>query len=88
ELFRLIELEENDRLVLTHSLPAHILTDGMLLHLTSVYFHTDAGGFTVVSVCNTCLSYLHRDKTPPLSLANGMWIGKVPAELKILTLPE
>ena len=27
-------------------------------------------------------------KTPALSLANGMWIGDVPSELAILTLPE
>ncbi|KAH9014179.1 hypothetical protein EDB83DRAFT_2193273, partial [Lactarius deliciosus] len=39
-------------------------------------------------VCPSCLSHLQRNKTPPLSLANGMWIGPVPGELKILTLPE
>ncbi|KAH9022184.1 hypothetical protein EDB85DRAFT_1839326, partial [Lactarius pseudohatsudake] len=27
-------------------------------------------------------------KTPPLLLTNGMWVGNVPGELQILTLPE
>jgi hypothetical protein len=31
---------------------------------------------------------LRKKKTPALSLANGMWIGDMPLELKILTLPE
>jgi hypothetical protein len=29
-----------------------------------------------------------KKKTPALSLANGMWIGEVPLELSVLTLPE
>ncbi|KAN0132460.1 hypothetical protein V8E53_009719 [Lactarius tabidus] len=72
ELVRLNGLKDNQQLVLPHSHPAHVLMDG----------------FTLVSLCDTCLSYLCRDKTPPLSLANGMWIGEVPLELKILTLLE
>jgi hypothetical protein len=86
EVVKLDDLKKNQRLVPTHSHPEHVLTDGMLLHLTSV--QTDAKGFSVVSLCNNCLSYLRRHKTPPLSLANGLWIGDVPLELKILTLPE
>ncbi|KAH9054566.1 hypothetical protein EDB83DRAFT_2225460 [Lactarius deliciosus] len=39
------------------------------------------------NVCSSCASHVHRNKTP-LSLANGMWVGAVPGELSILTLPE
>ncbi|KAN0140481.1 hypothetical protein V8E53_001690 [Lactarius tabidus] len=59
ELVKLNDLEENQRLVPTYSQPAHVLLD-------------DVKGFMLVSLCNTCLSYQCRNKTPPLSLANGM----------------
>ncbi|KAH9033534.1 hypothetical protein EDB85DRAFT_1851513, partial [Lactarius pseudohatsudake] len=39
-------------------------------------------------VCFSCASHVHRNKTPPLSLANGMWVGAIPGELDILMLPE
>src|SRR5882762_4091806 len=38
--------------------------------------------------CHDCLRALRNNQTPALSLANGMWIGDVPPELAILTLPE
>ncbi|KAH9178435.1 hypothetical protein EDB89DRAFT_1879858 [Lactarius sanguifluus] len=60
----------------------------MLLHDESLCFRTDNNDVHIAFVCPSCLSYLHRNKMPPLSLANGMWIGPVPGELKILTLPE
>ena len=34
------------------------------------------------------MTALNQKQTPALSLANGMWIGDVPLELSILTLPE
>ena len=34
------------------------------------------------------MASLKKKKTPPLALANGMWIGDVPSALKVLTLPE
>lgn len=34
--------------------------------------------------CATCMSFLKRDKTPPESLANGLWVGEVPDALKSL----
>lgn len=40
------------------------------------------------NVCDSCAHVLQHNKTPPLSLANGTWIGDVPSELSILTLPE
>jgi hypothetical protein len=31
---------------------------------------------------------LRKNRTPAMSLTNGMWIGDIPLELKVLTLPE
>src|SRR5258708_29809892 len=31
---------------------------------------------------------LKKKKTPPLALANGMWVGPIPHVLAVLTLPE
>jgi hypothetical protein len=36
-------------------------------------------------ICKECKRKLER---PALALSNSMWIGRVPFELKILTLPE
>ena len=40
------------------------------------------------AICNDCLTRLKMNRTPRLALANGMWIGDVPFELAVLTLPE
>ena len=39
-------------------------------------------------MCNKCSVSLKRGKTPTNSLANGLWLGKVPQELKNLTYVE
>ncbi|CAG8661916.1 17087_t:CDS:2 [Cetraspora pellucida] len=39
-------------------------------------------------VCKICLTSLQNHKTPPLSLANNMWIGPTPSCLQGLTIPE
>ncbi|KAH7905865.1 hypothetical protein BJ138DRAFT_1017121, partial [Hygrophoropsis aurantiaca] len=39
-------------------------------------------------VCRGCIDVLRRGKTPTLSLANGTWIGNVPAELQDLSYVE
>ncbi|KAF8441324.1 hypothetical protein L210DRAFT_3398862 [Boletus edulis BED1] len=39
-------------------------------------------------VCNECLRALKTNTIPKFALANNMWIGQVPHELAILTLPE
>ena len=83
-----IDLQKYDKLSLAEPHRAHILTDGMLLHQIHGSLHTDVHGINLANVCDTCLSALQRDKTPPLSLANNMWIGEIPLELKVLTLPE
>jgi hypothetical protein len=39
-------------------------------------------------VCPTCVESLEKKKMPILALANGLWIGKIPDELKDLTYAE
>jgi hypothetical protein len=46
------------------------------------------GGSPVLSLCKTCQSYLKKKKMPPLSLANRIFLGAVPSELKDLTVIE
>ena len=65
--------------------PAHVLTLGMLLERAVM---DREKGRLQGDVCHDCLRALRNNKTPALSLANGMWIGDVPPELAILTLPE
>ncbi|KAF5331245.1 hypothetical protein D9611_013149 [Ephemerocybe angulata] len=62
--------------------PAHVLTDGMLL-ATGEHGLADK-----VHVCPECFARLKAGKRPRLSLANGLWVGRVPPELENLTLPE
>ncbi|KAJ3912479.1 hypothetical protein F5877DRAFT_84764 [Lentinula edodes] len=64
--------------------PAHVLTMGMLLYYDT---HTrKVPGYA----CRTCLQHLAAKvpKRPPLALANNLWIGEVPFELRILSLCE
>ena len=84
----LASLHESGLLVPLTSHPAHILTDGMLLHRNPSCFSLDIAGHSRATVCWPCLSSLNRKKTPALSLANGLWVGDIPIVLHILTLPE
>ena len=68
--------------------PAHVLTDGMLLHRSPDALHTTSDGALAGNVCEACTRSLKSNKTPPLSLANGTWIGDIPSELGVLTLLE
>ena len=65
--------------------PAHVLTSGMLLE-RAVMGREE--GRLLGDVCHDCSRALGANRTPALSLANGMWIGDVPPQLAILTLPE
>jgi hypothetical protein len=65
--------------------PAQLLTKGMLLEQATMEMDK---GIMHGDVCHDCLKSLKRCKMPPLSLANDMWIGAIPTELKVLTLPE
>lgn len=62
--------------------PGHILTRGMLLY-DEAEIEND-----VVQICKDCLRDLQANRTPRLSLANGMWIGRIPFSLRILTMTE
>jgi len=39
-------------------------------------------------ICTTCVNCLKKNKVPLLALANGIWLGEVPDELKNLTYAE
>ena len=43
---------------------------------------------TCTRVCTTCADFLSKGKRPPLALANGLWLGAVPPQLKNLTFAE
>ncbi|KAJ3574918.1 hypothetical protein NP233_g1427 [Leucocoprinus birnbaumii] len=62
--------------------PAHVLHDGILLHRLGF---TDEG---TVYICVVCFKHLKKSSMPPLALANGMFIGDIPFELRVLTLAE
>jgi hypothetical protein len=65
--------------------PGHKLTSGMLLERAVLDRERNR---LYGDICHDCLRALNKKRTPALSLANGMWIGDVPSELSILTLPE
>ena len=85
---KVTDLHDKNKLQPAKPHPAQKLTDGMLLHVTTSSIHLDIDDCMKANVCTTCTSDLKCDKTPSMSLANGMWIGEVPLELKVLTLPE
>lgn len=82
------DLAITGRLTPHRSHPAHVLTDGMLLHASSDSFFSVEGKGRFARSCKSCFSQVQKKKTPVQSLANGLWIGALPMELKILTLPE
>ncbi|KAH8976856.1 hypothetical protein EDB86DRAFT_2768594, partial [Lactarius hatsudake] len=84
----LSHLREKKKLSPTIHHPAHVLTDGMLLERNNNLLGRYENGTPFTNVCRTCVCNLQNDKTPTLSLANGLWIGDIPPPLNILTLPE
>ena len=82
------QLQEKKKLIPARNHPAHILTYGMLLHRSHDATRLASDGVLWVNTCDSCRKLLLQNKTPPLALANGMWIGDVPSELSILSLPE
>ena len=65
--------------------PAHKLHCGMLLDMATVAVRD---GSLWGKVCLTCLRDLEDAVPPVLSLANGSWVGAVPAALQGLTIAE
>ena len=78
-------LEHKHLLVPSHPHPQHRLTLDMLLHEAAVY---SRDGQLYGYICNDCLMEMTKVKLPAGALANNMWIGDVPIELAILSLPE
>ena len=48
----------------------------------------DEEGHMQLQLCKTCYNSLRKRKTPPLSLANGTYLGPIPSELSDLTPVE
>jgi len=65
--------------------PAHELHLGILLDMMAVEKQTDT---CQGKICSTCLNDLQKGKTPVMALANGSWVGPVPAALQDLTIAE
>jgi len=65
--------------------PTQVLVYSMLLYCQAVYQRDEE---VYGCICNTCMLNLLSNKQPPLSLSNNMWIGDIPDELSILSLPE
>ncbi|KIK84219.1 hypothetical protein PAXRUDRAFT_152932 [Paxillus rubicundulus Ve08.2h10] len=57
----------------------------MLLYKPTVF---QRDGELCGNICHDCLSDLMSNKLPKFALANNMWIGNIPQELSILSLPE
>ena len=73
--------------------PAHDLTHDLLLHKPRTKMGTPLpiscrAEEVQVVICKECMRDLRKSHTPGSALANNMWIGDIPYELRILTLPE
>lgn len=77
--------------------PAHILFNNKLLDPSGVYMAEDNIQYT--NICHPCLDDLMRlgqanrredgmFRPPKFSLANNLWIGKIPWQLQILSFSE
>lgn len=83
--FAVDDIPESHLLIPLPRQPRQHLTNGILLHHSALTLHD---GHLHGHICCKCLQELHAHKLPKLVLANGLWIGEVPQELAILTLPE
>lgn len=87
-LFEISNLPNPSRLHPRVPHTSQTLLDGMLLETQAVF--TNFSGNQCTMLCEECRKHLtgERDTPPPLSLANGLWVGAQPIELSRLTLPE
>jgi hypothetical protein len=81
------DIPNSNRLIPWRPHPAHDLFDGMLLEPRGV---SDTGMGIDVNICRECLKELQDpvNTPPPLSLANNLWVGRIPWELSSLTFSE
>ena len=94
---RIADIPNGQRLIPKHPHPAHTLFDGKLFDPSGVYMGED--NIQYISVCRPCFGDLNQPgqanrrkdgtfKPPKFSLANNLWIGKIPWQLQILSFPE
>lgn len=62
---------------------SHILSNDMLLYSQHQALLTGN-----ISICNACWDSLIKKRLPRLLLANNLWLGHIPVELSVLSLPE
>ena len=88
KMMEIVNLPNAHRLQPKQQVDAYELVEGLLLEDAGVVHKTD--GRIVVNVCSSCERELKKNSPlpPPHSLANNLWVGKVPLELDCLTLPE
>lgn len=85
--FKLSDLSNSNRIIPSTPHFAHDLYEGKLLEPCSVKTN---GNNVSVRVCKSCLSELQKDTIgpPSMSLANNLWIGRIPWQLQVLTFAE
>jgi hypothetical protein len=85
-LQRLDDLDGIQNLKPKRAHKSHNLVNGLLLLAELVQEDDEMGlhGW----FCTECITKLNQDKLPPLALANNMWIGTVPFQLRCLTITE
>lgn len=83
-------LPHSERLVPKERHEKQILTHGLLLARKACVISGPRAEDVQVAVCDSCYSELDspRPDPPKLSLANGLWYGEVPWQLRCLTFPE
>ncbi|KAJ3555225.1 hypothetical protein NM688_g2694 [Phlebia brevispora] len=88
EVMALKDVPNKERLCPVHPHPAQNLYGGIILEPQGIV--SGIGADVTVNICNPCLTDLTMDKSEPLrfSLANDLWIGSVPWELRRLSLAE
>jgi hypothetical protein len=86
-IINLKDLPNSHSLIPISPHPQHDLYDGLLLEPGGVVVVNDV---VHVRVCHTCLRDLQssKNKLPRLSLANNLWICRIPWQLDILTFAE
>lgn len=62
-----------------------VILGGMLLHTPSVSY---ANEYANGPCCVECLESINVNRKPPFALANDLWVGPVPPQLKDLSLVE
>jgi hypothetical protein len=80
-------IPNRQRLLASMPKEGQLLFDGMILEPDAIYME---GQTHFTQLCIDCRKSLNSNRSvpPPLSLANGLWIGQIPIELSRLSFPE